>query len=74
MLCLWIKENIAWKVAPFVDLVKGEKWKSFQSYGMIRPTKFSFFYIFANWVRVYRKVHTLSMIDFINWLFVRKER
>ena len=32
--------------------------------------KYSFLYTFVIWVRVYLKDHTLSMFDFIEWLFV----
>ena len=30
----------------------------------------SFLYTLVNWVRVFIKDHTLSMIDFIEWLYV----
>ena len=29
-----------------------------------------FFYTLVNWVRVYLEDHSLSMFDFIKWLFV----
>ena len=32
--------------------------------------KHSFLYTILNWARVYLKDHTLSMFDFIAWLFV----
>ena len=32
--------------------------------------KHSFLYTFVNWARVYLEDHTLSMIDFIEWLNV----
>ena len=32
--------------------------------------KHSFLYTLVNWVRVFIEDHTLSMIDFINWLYV----
>lgn len=30
-----------------------------------------FMYTFVNWCRVYIEDHTLSLIDFVKWLFVR---
>ena len=30
--------------------------------------KFIFLYTFVNWVRVYIEEHTLSLIDFVDWL------
>lgn len=37
------------------------------------PTKLKsiFMYTFVNWGRVYIEDHTLSLIDFVKWLFVR---
>ena len=34
--------------------------------------KYSFLYNFMNWVRVYIEDYTLFMIDFIDWLFVKR--
>ena len=33
--------------------------------------KYILLYTFVNWIRVYIKDHTLSFIDFIDWLFVK---
>ena len=30
--------------------------------------KIAFLYTFANWARVYIEDHTLSMLDFVDWL------
>ena len=35
-----------------------------------QPLKHFFLYTFVNWVRVFMEDHTLSMIDFIEWLYV----
>ena len=33
--------------------------------------KYSFLYYFVNWVRVYIEDHTLSLVDFIDCLFIK---
>ena len=38
--------------------------------GSDQALKHSFLYTFVNWARVYLENHTLSMIDFIELLFV----
>ena len=36
-----------------------------------QASKSNFIYTFVNWARVYVEDHTLSLLDFIDWLNVR---
>ena len=65
----------AWRAAPLCllwTLWKERKGRAFNGVEQVDQTiKFSFLYNFVNWARVYIEDHTLSMLDFVNWLSVK---
>ena len=65
----------AWRAAPLCllwTLWKERNGRAFNGVEQVDQTiKFSFLYNFVNWARVYIEDHTLSMLDFVNWLSVK---
>ena len=65
----------AWRAAPLClmwTLWKERNERAFNDVEWADQTiKCSFLYNFANWARVYIEDHTLSLIDFVDWLFVK---
>ena len=58
--------------APLMDLVEGKNERAFNDMDHSdQDIKISFLYTSANCIRVYREAHTLSLIDFIDWLSVK---
>ena len=39
--------------------------------GLTKLSNILFLYYFVNWARVYIEDHTLSLVEFIDWLFVK---
>ena len=65
----------AWRTAPLClmwTLWKERNGRAFNDVEWADQTiKYSFLYNFVNWARVSIEDHILSMVDFIDWLFVK---
>ena len=65
----------AWKAAPLCLMWALWKERNGKAYNDVERTdqaiKYSFVYYFLNWAMVYIEDHTLYLVDFIDWLFVK---
>ena len=65
----------AWRTAPLClmwTLWKERNGRAFNDVERAdQAIKYSFLYNFVNWARVSIEDHILSMVDFIDWLFVK---
>ena len=66
----------AWKAAPLCLMWALWKERNGKAYNNVERTdqaiKYSFVYYFLNWAMVYIEDHTLYLVDFIDWLFVKE--
>ena len=69
------KRKNVWRAAPLYlmwILWKERNRRAFNNVERFgQSIKSLFMYTFVNWVRVYIENHTVSMIDFIDWLLVK---
>ena len=66
----------AWRAAPLCLMWTLWKERNGRAFNDVEQSnqdiKYSFLYNFMNWARVYIEDYTLFMIDFIDWLFVKR--
>ena len=69
------RRETAWRAAPLClmwTLWKERNGRAFNDVKWAKQAiKFSLLYNFMNWARAYIESHILSLVDFIDWLFVK---
>ncbi|RVW42122.1 hypothetical protein CK203_085788 [Vitis vinifera] len=70
------KREKAWRAAPLCLMWTIWKERNRRTFDDMernnQDIKFIFLYTFVNWVRVYIEEHTLSLIDFVDWLATKE--